>query len=84
MKTVDDYLHDPRITGDPEMTGTLPLIRELHAIRLKQHDETAGMTCEQYCNYVHNKAAAFYAMYGIVPIRSTVEAGDGKFQITTK
>jgi hypothetical protein len=78
MKTVDDYLNDPRITGDPEMMNAIPLIRELHAIRLKQHDETEGMTDEQYCNYVHDRAAAFYAMYGITLIRATVQAGDGK------
>jgi hypothetical protein len=83
MKTIDDYLQDPRITGDPAMTTALPLIRELHAIRLKQHDETEGMTDEQYCNYVHGKAAAFFAMYGITPSRATVQAGDGRNRVTT-
>ncbi|MDR3130672.1 MAG: hypothetical protein LBU18_03925 [Treponema sp.] len=47
MKTVQDYLNDPRITNDPEMMAAMEPIREIHAIRLKIQDETAGMTAEE-------------------------------------
>jgi len=67
MKTVNDYLNDPRIAGDPAMMSALPLIRELHAIRLKIQDETAGMTDEEVCKFSHDKAMAFLASYGITP-----------------
>jgi len=42
MKTFEDYINDPRILNDPEMTGALKPIRELHAIRLVIQDETTG------------------------------------------
>jgi hypothetical protein len=48
MKTIQDYMKDPRITGDPEMTKALEPIREIHAIRLKLQDERAGMTAVEY------------------------------------
>jgi hypothetical protein len=47
MKSVQDYMNDPRITNDPEMMATMESIREIHAIRLKIQDETAGMTAEE-------------------------------------
>jgi hypothetical protein len=40
MKSVQDYMNDPRITGDPEMMKAPKTIREIHAIRLKHQDET--------------------------------------------
>jgi hypothetical protein len=47
MKSVQDYMNDPRITNDPEMMAAMEPIREIHAIRLKVQDETAGMTAEE-------------------------------------
>jgi hypothetical protein len=47
MKTVQEYMNDPRITNDPEMMAAMEPIREIHAIRLKVQDETAGMTAEE-------------------------------------
>jgi hypothetical protein len=41
MKTVQEYMNDPRILGDPGLMAGPEEIRVIHAIRLKQHDETA-------------------------------------------
>ena len=43
MKTVKEYLSDPRMLNDPEMAVTLEPIKEIHSIRLKIQDETANM-----------------------------------------
>jgi hypothetical protein len=64
-KTVDDYLNDPRILEDPEMMAAPECIREIHAIRLKLQDETAGMTTEEHVDYVNQKAKAFLERYGM-------------------
>jgi hypothetical protein len=63
MKTVQDYMNDPRL-NDPDMTGALYLIREIHAIRLKLQDETADMTPEEVANFYNEKAEAFLAPFG--------------------
>jgi hypothetical protein len=47
MKTVQEYMNDPRLLNDPDMAGALEPIREIHAIRLKLQDDTAGMTPEE-------------------------------------
>jgi hypothetical protein len=61
MKTVQEYMNDPRITNDPEMMAALEPIREIHAIRLKIQDETAGMTAEE----LNKKAEASLAKRGL-------------------
>jgi len=67
VKTVDDYLNDPRILEDAEMMKAPECIREIHAIRLKLQDETAGMTPEEHVNHVNKKAKAILAQWGITP-----------------
>jgi hypothetical protein len=64
MKTIQDYLTDPRILDDPEMAGVLEPIREIHAIRLKIQDETAGMTMAEKIEFLNNEAEAFLAPLG--------------------
>ena len=64
MKTVQDYLKDPRILNDPDMIGALEPIKEIHAIRLMLQDERAGMTPEEEIEYLNKKAAAFLAQIG--------------------
>ena len=64
MKTVADYLNDPRILNDPDMAGTLEPIREIHAIRLMLQDERSGMSPEEEVKYLNNKAEAFLAPMG--------------------
>jgi hypothetical protein len=42
MKTLEEYINDPGLAGEPEA------LRELHAIRLKIHDEIKGMTAAEH------------------------------------
>jgi hypothetical protein len=44
MKTVQEYLSDPRMLNDSGMANALEQIKEIHAIRLKLHDEIGDMT----------------------------------------
>jgi hypothetical protein len=64
MKTVEDYLNDPRIMDDPAMTEALPSIKEIHAIRLRQQNERVGMSPEEVVLYLNKKAEAFLAYKG--------------------
>jgi hypothetical protein len=48
MKTVQEYMNDPRILNDPDMAGALEPIREIHAIRLKIQDEKARIGEAEY------------------------------------
>ena len=64
MKTVSDYLNDPRILNDPDMVGALEPIKEIHAIRLMLQDETAGLSQEEEIDYLNKKAEAFLAPMG--------------------
>jgi hypothetical protein len=64
MKTVQEYMNDPRITNDPEMMAALEPIREIHAIRLKHQDERAGMSPAEEIDYLNKKAEAFLAPMG--------------------
>ena len=64
MKTVSDYLNDPRILNDPDMIGALEPVREIHAIRLMLQDERAGMSPEEEIEYLNKKTAAFLATMG--------------------
>jgi hypothetical protein len=84
MKTVTDYLNDPRITGDPQMMNVLPLIRELHAIRLKQQDATTGMSAAELAEYHRKKTAELFAGTGFTPQYATERAGAGRIAQTTK
>ena len=55
-KTLDDYLNDPDLANEPSA------LREVHAIRLKIHDERKSMTTAEYNAIVHQKAARFLAI----------------------
>jgi exopolysaccharide biosynthesis predicted pyruvyltransferase EpsI len=47
MKTVAEYMNDPRILKDPDMVGALEPIRELHAIR-RNLNQTLEAVFRQY------------------------------------
>jgi hypothetical protein len=51
MKTVQEYMNDPRIVNDPEMLEASDLIKEVHVIRLRLQDETASLTPDQIEEY---------------------------------
>jgi hypothetical protein len=65
-KTLDDYLNDPDLADEPES------LREVHAIRLKLHEERKGMTAAEYNAIVHQRAVAFLAGQGTA---AQVQAG---------
>jgi hypothetical protein len=79
MKTVQDYMNDPRILNDAGLMAGPEEIREVHAIRLKHHDETAGMTAADEADYYTRKAAALFADTGKVP-EFVNFAGQGKLK----
>jgi hypothetical protein len=64
MKTVQEYMNDPRIINDPDMEGALEPIKMIHAIRLMAQDERAGMTPNEEIEYLNKKAEAFLALMG--------------------
>jgi hypothetical protein len=39
MKTVQEYMTDPRILNDPDMAKAMKPVKEIHAIRLMIQDE---------------------------------------------
>jgi len=59
-KTIDDYLKDPDIAHEPQA------LREIHAIRLKIHDERKEMTATEYNAIVHQRAAHFFASDNLI------------------
>jgi hypothetical protein len=62
-KTIDDYLNDPDLVNEPKA------LREVHAIRLKIHDERKEMTTTEYNAIVHQRAISFLAAD---PLRSQI------------
>ena len=80
MKTVQDYLNDPRITGDPGLMSGPEEVKTIHAIRLKQQDETAGMSFEEKAMYHREKTDAVFSALGL-PLPEYVNlSGQGKLQ----
>jgi hypothetical protein len=65
MKTVQEYLSDPRILNDPGMAKALDPIKEIHAIRLKLQDETAGMTEAERIEFINKKGREALARNGL-------------------
>jgi hypothetical protein len=54
-KTLEDYMNDPDLADEPDA------LREVHAIRLKIHDETKDMTAAEHTAYFHAGAIRFLA-----------------------
>ena len=80
MKTVADYMHDPRIVNDPSMAGVLEPIRKIHAIRLMIQGETAGLTVEEEEALHKKNADAFFASLGLPPPKYVNLSGQGKLK----
>jgi hypothetical protein len=80
VKTVQEYLTDPRILNDPAMSGVLEPVKEIHAILLMIQDETAGMTPEEKAAYQRRNAAALFSGLGL-PLPQYVNlSGQGKIK----
>jgi hypothetical protein len=80
MKTVQEYMKDPRILNDPDMAGALEPIKEIHAIRLKIQDETAGMSVAEESEYHRKKTFAMFASMGLPPPQIVNLSGQGKLR----
>jgi hypothetical protein len=78
MKTIEEYMNDPRILNDPDMAEALEPIKELHAIRLRTQDATAAMTTTERVDYLNKKAEAFLAPMGKTLCYDLI--GQGKLQ----
>jgi len=78
MKTVKDYFNDPRITGDPGLMSGPEEIRTIHAIRLKQQDETAGMSFEEKAAFHRKNTDAIFIKLGLPLPQYANLAGQGK------
>ena len=79
MKTIQDYMTDPRILNDPCMKGALEPIVRIHAIRLKIEDEYAGMSVEEEVKARNEKGREFLARYGLSD-RLVNLSGQGKLK----
>jgi hypothetical protein len=67
MKTVQEYLNDPRMLNDPDMAAALEPVKEIYAARLMIQDETAGMTAAQKSEYLKKKYVCHVCQHGASP-----------------
>jgi hypothetical protein len=80
MKTIQDYMNDPRILNDPLMEKALEPVKEIHAIRLKIQDETSGMTAAEETEYHRKKTEKLFAGFGFPPPQYVDLSGRGKLK----
>ncbi|GHT67785.1 hypothetical protein FACS1894110_13930 [Spirochaetia bacterium] len=78
MKTVQDYMKDPRITDDPDLKDSLELSKEIHAIRLKVQDENKGLSVDE----INRRAETTLASWGISLCRDKI--GQGKIRTAVR
>ena len=80
MKTIQEYINDPRILNDPAMTVALEPVKEIHAIRLMISDETKGMSTAEKAAYHKREAEALFTGLGL-PVPEFVDlTGKGKLK----
>ena len=67
MKTVSDYLNDPRLLNEKGIMDAPDCIKEIHAIRLKIQDEydVFSPAYDEQCRKTVN---AFYEEIGAIPL----------------
>jgi hypothetical protein len=73
-------MNDPRMLNDPDMSGALEPVREIHAIRLMIQDETASMNAAERAAYHKRNAAALFAGLGLPPPQYVNLSGQGKLK----
>ena len=80
MKTIQEYMHDPRMLSDPAMALALEPVKEIHAIRLMIQDETMGMNSAEKAVYHKSEAEALFVTLGL-PVPEYVNlTGKGKLK----
>jgi hypothetical protein len=78
MKTVQDYMKDPRILNDNGLMDGPEEIRVIHASRLKIQDEIAGMSTKGRIDFLNRRAAASLAKMGMHIFHTMQENGQLK------
>ncbi|MDR1908418.1 MAG: hypothetical protein LBQ35_00685 [Spirochaetaceae bacterium] len=77
MKTVQEYMNDPRITNDPGLMDAPESVREVHAIRLMLQERRVNMTPEERRADIQKRSDAFLAGCG-TPLQYVSFPGQGK------
>ncbi|MDR0761273.1 MAG: hypothetical protein LBF74_14375 [Treponema sp.] len=77
MKTVQDYMNDPRLFEEPEMDEP---IRKIHAARLMLQDETAGMSGVEKAAFINARSRETLARLGLSP-KIVNLSGRGKLKL---
>ncbi|MHC6202653.1 hypothetical protein ACYULU_05600 [Breznakiellaceae bacterium SP9] len=62
MRTLQDYMDTPEIAGEPLY------LREVHAARLKIHDETRDLAPAEWLDYWKQREQELIKEYDIVPV----------------
>jgi hypothetical protein len=83
MKTIQEYMVDPRMLNDSAMTDALEPVKEIHAIRLMIQDETAGMSASEKSAYHKQGATALFVSLGLPPPKYVNLSGQGKLEPRT-
>jgi len=65
MKTIQEYMNDPRMLNDPGMAEALEPVKEIHAIRLRLQDETVNMTEAERVDYINKRGREALARHGL-------------------
>ena len=80
MKTIQEYMNDPRMLNDPGMAGALEPVKEIHAIRLMIQDETAGMSTAERAAYNKKSVTDLFVSFGLPPPQYVNMTGQGKLK----
>ncbi|GHV77146.1 hypothetical protein AGMMS49942_19670 [Spirochaetia bacterium] len=67
MKTVQEYMNDPRLLNDPGLMDAPESVKEVHAIRLMLQDRRVNMTPEERRADIQKRSDSFLAGCGIPP-----------------
>jgi hypothetical protein len=78
MKTIKDYMNDPRILDDKLLMDAPDPVREVYAARLRNQDEHNVLSPE-YADHCHKTAASLFAQFGITPEYANL-SGQGKLK----
>jgi len=85
MKTIEDYMNDPRIVNDPDMEEALEPVRRIHAVRLKIQDEkatmiAAGMTIAEINALYKKQIDEMFTRQGLPPPQYVDRTDFGKIK----